>query len=120
MHRNTWDKHPLLNQSLVVPEFIYGMMSPTSPTRHKDLIWHTYSAQAFGQFAGDLDFYFGGFDYRNKVQDIDTSKTPVAMMTGAFDVVCAACVVCVADFATVVSPRAVPRHGQEDQRVHDR
>lgn len=85
MDRMTWDKHPLVNQSLLVPEFTYGMMSPSAPTRNKDLVWHTYSGQAFGQYAGDLDFYFGGFDYRNKLQNIDTNKIPVAMMTGAYD-----------------------------------
>jgi hypothetical protein len=78
-------KHPEINQSLLVPEFTYGMMSPTSPTKHKDLVWHTYSAQAFGMYAGDLDFYFGGFDYRGKLSSIDTTKIRVAMLTGEYD-----------------------------------
>ena len=35
------------------------MMSPTAPLVNRQLIWHMYSAQAYGVFHGDLDFYFG-------------------------------------------------------------
>jgi hypothetical protein len=83
----TWDKDPRVNQSLLVPEFTYGMMSPTSPESHRLLVWHIYSAQAYKMYAGDLDFYFGGFDYRGKLQDIDTQTIPMAMLTGAYDFV---------------------------------
>jgi hypothetical protein len=61
------------------------MMSPFSPTKNKNLVWHTYSGQAFGIYKGDLDFHFGGFDYRGKLDLIDTKKTPVAMLTGEYD-----------------------------------
>jgi hypothetical protein len=78
-------QHPEVNQTLLVPEFTYGMMSPTAPAACKNLVWHTYSAQAYGMYAGDLDFYFGGFDYRGKLESIDTTKIPVAMLTGEYD-----------------------------------
>jgi hypothetical protein len=61
------------------------MMSPTAPAACKNLVWYTYSAQAYGMYAGDLDFYFGGFDYRGKLESIDTTKIPVAMLTGEYD-----------------------------------
>ena len=48
---------PLAN--IVFAEWIYGMMSPTAPLVNRQLIWHMYSAQAYGIFHGDLDFYFG-------------------------------------------------------------
>jgi hypothetical protein len=35
------------------------MMSPTAPLANRQLIWHLYSAQAYGIFHGDLDMYFG-------------------------------------------------------------
>lgn len=58
MKRGWHDRSPYVNQSLFNPEWIYGMMSPTAPAANKALVWHTYSAQAYGIFHGDLDFYF--------------------------------------------------------------
>lgn len=59
MERQWHDQSPFVNQSLFAPEWIYGMMSPTAPQVNKQLVWHLYSAQAYGVFHGDLDFYFG-------------------------------------------------------------
>src|ERR1700679_3540362 len=61
------------------------MMSPTAPEVNKALIWHLYSAQAYGIFHGDLDFYFGGWDGRSRVGSINTKKCPVYMLTGEYD-----------------------------------
>lgn len=44
-----------------------------------------YSGQAYGIFHGDLDFYFGGFDARDRVHKIDVKKCPIFFLTGAFD-----------------------------------
>ncbi len=60
-------------------------MSPTAPLVNKALIWHLYSAQAYGIFHGDLDFYFGGWDGRSRMSSIDTTKCPVFMLTGEYD-----------------------------------
>lgn len=72
---------PLLNQS----NNHYQMMSPTAPLVNKQLVWHIYSAQAYGIFHGDLDFYFGGWDGRSRMSSIDTKKCPVYMLTGEYD-----------------------------------
>ena len=61
MDRQWNDQSPYKNQALFNPEWVYGMMSPTAPQVNKELIWHLYSAQAYGIFHGDLDFYFGGW-----------------------------------------------------------
>lgn len=61
------------------------MMSPMAPVENKQLIWHLYSAQAYGIFHGDLDFYFGGWDGRSRVSGINTAKCPVYMLTGEYD-----------------------------------
>ena len=83
------------------------MMSPTAPLRNRQLVWHTYSAQAYGIFHGDLDFCksitpplsnileycgtvltrtdFGGWDGRSRVAKIDTSACPVYMLVGEYD-----------------------------------
>ena len=61
------------------------MMSPTAPLVNRQLIWHMYSAQAYGIFHGDLDFYFGGWDGRDRMDKIDTKMCPVYMLTGEYD-----------------------------------
>jgi pimeloyl-ACP methyl ester carboxylesterase len=38
-----------------------------------------------GIFHGDLDFYFGGFDARDRVHKIDVSKCPIHFLTGVYD-----------------------------------
>lgn len=83
MARVWHDRSPYVNQSLYNPEWIYGMMSPTAPAVNKALIWHLYSAQAYGIFHGDLDFYFGGWDGRDRMSGI--KDCPVYMLTGAYD-----------------------------------
>ncbi|CAK4035015.1 alpha beta hydrolase fold family, partial [Lecanosticta acicola] len=60
MDRQWYDRSPYVNQSLFNPEWIYGMMSPTAPLKNRQLVWHMYSAQAYGVFHGDLDLYFEG------------------------------------------------------------
>jgi len=49
------------------------------------LIWHQYSAGAYGLFHGDLDFYNTGWDGRERVGSIDTKQCPVYMLTGEYD-----------------------------------
>ncbi|KAL9114260.1 MAG: hypothetical protein Q9227_001682 [Pyrenula ochraceoflavens] len=85
MPRRFHDKSPFVNQSLFNPEWIYGLMAPTTPHVNKQLIWHMYSGQAYGIFHGDLDFYFGGWDGRDRMSSIDTSICPVYMLTGEYD-----------------------------------
>ena len=79
------DKSPLVNSSLFNPEAIYGLCAPTAPDANKRLIWHTYSAQAYGIFHGDLDFYNSGWDGRSRMGTIDVSACPVYMLTGEYD-----------------------------------
>ncbi|CAG9984543.1 unnamed protein product [Clonostachys byssicola] len=85
MERNYWSRSLFVNQSIFTPEYIYGMMSPFSPLKDRNLVWHTYSAQAFSMYHGDLDFYFGGWDGRGRVEKIDTKRCPVYMLTGDYD-----------------------------------
>ena len=85
MDRQFDDKSPVVNQSLFNPDWIYGMMCPKSPYTNRQLIWHMYSGQAYGIFHGDLDFYFGGFDARDRVGQIDVKKCPIYFLTGEYD-----------------------------------
>ena len=36
-------------------------------------------------FHGDLDFYFGGWDGRDRIASIDTNACPVFLLTGEYD-----------------------------------
>ncbi|KAL1645183.1 hypothetical protein SLS58_003888 [Diplodia intermedia] len=85
MQRFFHDKSPTTNQALYAPESVYGMLSPTAPAGCRALLYHTYSAQAYGVFHGDLDFYFGGWDGRARLAAVNTAACPVYMLTGEYD-----------------------------------
>lgn len=75
-------KYPLICYSIATK------LTTTDDVSHSvnlQLIWHLYSAQAYGIFHGDLDFCFGGWDGRSGVGKIDTKKCPVFMFTSEYD-----------------------------------
>lgn len=76
-----------LNESIINPERVCGMASPTTSRFRKRLIWWIYSSQAAGVFQGDLRFYFKGWDGRGRLKSIDPS-CPVYMLTGEYDYSC--------------------------------
>lgn len=78
MDRQCYDRSPYVNQALFNPEWVYGLMAPTAPLVNRQLIWHLYSAQAYGIFHGNLDFYFGGWDGRSRVSAL-TSKSALCI-----------------------------------------
>ncbi|GAB3307703.1 alpha/beta fold hydrolase [Epidermidibacterium keratini] len=86
--RQPWAKHPQVNESLFVPEWVYGMMAPQSPQPFKDDVWWGYSQGGFNTFHGDIDFYSGEWDGRDKVEHIDTDTCAVVMLTGEYDYSC--------------------------------
>ena len=81
-------KHALFNQTLVVPEWIYGQISPTTARARAIEIWWEYSQGGYGVFYGDLEFYAHEWDARERVQRIDTRRCPVTMLTGEYDFSC--------------------------------
>ena len=81
-------KHALFNQSLAVPEWIYGLMSPSTPRARATEIWWEYSQGGYGVFYGDIAFYAHDWDARERVQRIDTRRCPVIMLTGEYDFSC--------------------------------
>lgn len=83
-----WAKHPLVNESVFVPEWVYGLMAPQSPEHYRRKVWWGYSQGGFGTFAGDIDFYSDDWDGRDRVGRIDTALCPVVMMTGEYDYSC--------------------------------
>ena len=81
-------KHVRYNQSLVVPEWIYGLMSPTTPRSRAIEVWWEYSQGGYGVFFGDIEFYAHDWDARDRVHEIDTRRCPVIMLTGEYDYSC--------------------------------
>lgn len=84
----SWPKSPLVNASLFIPEWIEGLMAPQSPRKHRDEVWWNYSQGGYGTFYGDVLFYSGEWDGRDRVPKIDTNRCPVIMMTGEYDYSC--------------------------------
>ncbi|KAK5232256.1 hypothetical protein LTR47_006785 [Exophiala xenobiotica] len=76
------------DESVLNPERVCGMISPTSPEVYKRLNWWIYSSQAARIFPGDLKFYFEGWDGRDRMRKIDTRVCPVYMLTGEYDYSC--------------------------------
>ena len=81
-------KHVQFNQSLAVPEWIYGLMSPTTPRERAIEIWWEYSQGGYGVFHGDIEFYAHDWDARERVSRIDARRCPVIMLTGEYDYSC--------------------------------
>ncbi|SDS63581.1 alpha/beta fold hydrolase [Microlunatus soli] len=83
-----WARDPRVDTATFVPEWIAGLIAPRSPQNCRDDILWTYSQSGAGTFAGDIDFYSGDWDGRDKVGAIDTETCPVIMMTGQYDYSC--------------------------------
>jgi pimeloyl-ACP methyl ester carboxylesterase len=89
--RNTpWAFHPQINQAIFSPEWVDGLMAPHSPAECAQDVWWHYSQGGFATFRGDIDFYSGEWDARNRVAQIDTSACPLFMLTGEYDYSCTA------------------------------
>lgn len=83
-----WPRDPRVNAMLFTPEWIDGLIGPEAPARRRAEIKLQYAQGGFGTFTGDIDFYSGGWNGRDRVGGIDTSVCPVVMMTGEYDYSC--------------------------------
>lgn len=86
--RVRWARHPAVDQTMFVPEWVDGLMAPQSPRRHRREVWWGYSQGGYGTFYGDVLFYSGDWDGRDRVTAIDTARCPVIMLTGEYDYSC--------------------------------
>ncbi|HYZ22125.1 MAG TPA: alpha/beta hydrolase [Rhodopila sp.] len=86
--QTAWAAHPQVNQSLFVPEWIRGLCAPQSPAAYQEAIaWH-YGQGGPAVFYGDIAFYSGDWDARERVGRIDTNRCPLFMLTGEYDYSC--------------------------------
>ena len=83
-----WAAHPQVNQAYFVPEWIRALCAPQSPAEYAEAIaWH-YAQGGPGVFFGDIAFYSGDWDARERVHRIDTNRIPLFMLTGEYDYSC--------------------------------
>ena len=83
-----WAAHPQVNQSLFVPEWIRGLSAPQSPAEWQEQITWQYGQGGPAVFFGDIAFYSGDWDARQRVGLIDTTRCPLFMLTGEYDYSC--------------------------------
>jgi pimeloyl-ACP methyl ester carboxylesterase len=86
--QTTWAVDPKVNSSLFVPEWIRALSAPQSPAEYQEtIIWH-YSQGGSSVFYGDIAFYSGDWDGRERVGRIDTNRCRLFMLTGEYDYSC--------------------------------
>ena len=88
--RTPWADHPLVNAMIYTPEWIEGLIAPQSPAECAAEIWWHYSQGGCGTFPGDILFYSGDWDARDRVHRIDTARCPLTLLTGEYDYSCTA------------------------------
>ncbi|WP_343893693.1 alpha/beta fold hydrolase [Craurococcus roseus] len=88
--RTPFAHHPRVNAAVFTPEWVEGLMAPHSPAECAAEVWWHYSQGGAGTFPGDIVFYSGGWDARDRVHRIDTSRCPLWMLTGEYDFSCTA------------------------------
>lgn len=85
-----WLAHPEVNGPVAGAATVMGLMCPDSPEAERwETLWH-YMQGGPGIFGGDLYFYQVEGDFRERVKDIDTSVTPLFLLTGEYDYSCSA------------------------------
>jgi pimeloyl-ACP methyl ester carboxylesterase len=80
--------HPQINAAYFVPEWIRGLIAPQSPAEcAAEIAWH-YAQGGPAVFFGDIAFYAGDWDARERVGRIDTNRCRLFMLTGEYDYSC--------------------------------
>jgi len=81
-----WWDHPLTSTGEVCASAVWDQMSPLSPERDRWATWFYYT-QGGPVFNGDLYYYSVEHDLRGRLNDIDTRRCPVVVMTAEYDYV---------------------------------
>lgn len=83
-----FSNHPQINAAFFVPEWIHGLIAPQSPAEcAAEIAWH-YGQGGPAVFFGDIEFYAGDWDARERVGRIDTNRCRLYMLTGEYDYSC--------------------------------
>ena len=80
-----WLRNPKINQTLHVPEWTYGLMSPQSPKSQRDRVWWGYSLGGFSIYEQDINYYSSSWDI-DRVRHLLDEQSPLAvLMNGIYD-----------------------------------
>lgn len=83
-----WLHRPDIHGGEVCAGIVSGLIGPDAPTKDRwETLWH-YMQSGPGVFKGDLHFYKAEGDLRGMVQQIDTRRCPVYLLTGEYDYSC--------------------------------
>lgn len=77
--------HAQVNQAAHNPSYVRGLMSPSSPLRHRRNAAWIYSQGGFQIYSGDLGFYSDEFDAAIDVRGLDGNRRPIHLLTGSYD-----------------------------------
>jgi pimeloyl-ACP methyl ester carboxylesterase len=87
---NDWSVNPAVSAGFFIPEWIEGLMAPQSPAEcAAEVLWH-YAQSGPAVFYGDICFYSGDWDARDRVARIDARRANLFMLTGEYDYSCTA------------------------------
>jgi pimeloyl-ACP methyl ester carboxylesterase len=83
-----WLHRPDVHGGEVCAALISGLIAPQAPNEARwETLWG-YLQSGPGVFKGDLHFYREDSDYRGRMEDIDTDRCPVFLLTGEYDFSC--------------------------------
>ncbi len=84
----TWLYRPDVHGAHVCAGMVSGLIAPTTPSDQRwETLWH-YMQGGPGVFEGDLHFYTVEGDIMDHIDEIDTARCPVYMLTGEYDFSC--------------------------------
>lgn len=83
--RSKYLNDPEVNGGRLGAAWVGSLLSPSSSKSARDFATWIYSQAAPGVYDGDLAFYSDDFDAHHHTASIDTSKTPVWLLTGDYD-----------------------------------
>ena len=75
---------PDIDQSRFVPEWIYGLMNPSSPAEFRKRVWWGYSSGGHGLYVSDIRSY-QQWDIDDVLHLLNASSPHIAVLSGEFD-----------------------------------
>lgn len=83
--RSIFLDHPEVHGNRLAATWVSSLLSPYSPQSRKDYATWIYSQGAPSVYDGDLAFYSDEFAATNHTAKINTTKTPLWLLTGDYD-----------------------------------